>query len=153
PAALRVPYTTLFRSFDRGVGTDVLQDTRLQAYQIADVAVATVAAGFVLQLGQACAGATEQASGVAEREKHVVAADQVLLAELEGVAIVVGDVFVGGVVAAFIGHLTGADAPGAAVLDHIVEAVAAHVLLQGGGAVDIGGALAPGEADEVFGGM
>src|SRR5690606_40234379 len=84
PAALRVPYTTLFRSFDRGVGTDVLQDTRLQAYQIADVAVATVAAGFVLQLGQACAGATEQASGVAEREKHVVAADQVLLAELEG---------------------------------------------------------------------
>src|SRR5690606_21085518 len=69
------------------------------------------------------------------------------------VAIVVGDVFVGGVVAAFIGHLTGADAPGAAVLDHIVEAVAAHVLLQGGGAVDIGGALAPGEADEVFGGV
>src|SRR5690606_5994690 len=117
--------------FQRGIGADVLQDTGLQTDQVADVAVTAVAAGFVFQFGQTGAGTPEQAGAVAQRDEHVIAADEVLLAQLEAAAVIVRNILVCHVVAGFVGHLTGTHTPGAAVLDGVVEAVfTGHILLQ-----------------------
>lgn len=140
-------------AFDRGILAQLLQDTGLQPGSVADIAVALEALAVLFQLDQAEGGTAEQLGVVvADRQEGVVAAEQVLLAQLVAAA-GVGDVLVGRVVAALLELLAGADAPGAGVVDHLVEVRAVQVAVQRLGFLDVVAGLAPGQADEVVGGL
>src|SRR5690606_20020426 len=140
-------------SFDRGIAVQFLEDTGLQACGKPDVAVAGKAAALLLELDQTAGHAAEQLGVVAApRNEHVVAAEQILLAQLVAI-VTVGDVFVGRVIATIGGFLTSADAPGTLAVDHLVQLRVAEVGIQRVGLLDIVVGLAPGQTDEIVVGL
>ncbi|MNT38845.1 hypothetical protein D3C72_1750540 [compost metagenome] len=138
---------------DGRVLVQVLQHAGLPASSVVDVAVAAKATAFLFQLDQAQGRAAEQLGVVVtDRQEHVETAEQVLLAQLVA-AVAVRNVLVGHVIAAGVIHLAGAQAPGAGLVDNLVQLGRVERRIQRAGFLDVVVGLPPGQANESVRGL
>src|SRR5690625_451390 len=137
-------------AFQLQVGRQILEDARLQAGGIAIAGVAAQAGGLQSNLGDAGGAASEQPGGLPQRQEGVIGKDEVFLADLPVVLVLVGHVVIGGVEPALAQPAATADTPGVAVVDDLVEPGFGCVVLQGRGSMEVAAALAPADADEAI---